>query len=74
MPNNERKDIIMWTYVYPIEKQTLILKMIERGVFFCNKRLNIVYPNEENVLMLPNHERKGDYYVNLCSSKSIIEH
>ena len=58
----------MWIRVYPIEKQNLILIMVERDVFFCNQRLNIIYPNEGNVLMVPNHERTGDYYVNLCFS------
>ena len=70
----KRKEFIMWIRVYQIEKWTLILKMVERDVFFWNQRLNIIYPNEENVLMVPNHKRKGDYYVNLCLSKSMNEH
>ena len=32
--------------------------------FLRNQRLNIVYPDEENAFMVPNHEKKGDYYAN----------
>ena len=64
----------MWIRVYPTEKLTLFLKMVEKEVFFWNQRLNIIYPNEENVLMVPNHERKGDYYVNLCLSELMNEY
>ena len=70
----KRKEIIMWIHVYPIGKVTLILKMVEREVFFWNQRLNVIYPNEENVLMVLNQERKGDYYVNQCLSKLMNWH
>ena len=60
----KRKEIIMWIHVYPIEKGTLIRKMVEGDVFFWNHRLNIIYSNEENVYMMPNHERNEDYSVN----------
>ena len=33
----------------------------------------IIYPNEENVFVVPNHEKKGDYYVNPCQSQLKIE-
>ena len=54
----------MWICVYPIEKQTLVQKMVERDVFLMNQSMNIIYPNEDNAFVVPNHERKGDYYVN----------
>ena len=66
----KKKEIILWICVYPTEKWTLIPIMVERDVFFWNQRLHIIYPNEENILMVPNHERKGDYYVNWHLSKS----
>ena len=47
-----------------IERRTLILKMVEREVFLMKSKFNISYPNEENVFMVPYHEKKGDYYVN----------
>ena len=30
----------------------------------ANQGINIMYPNEENVVMVPNHEYNGDYYEN----------
>ena len=54
-----------------INARALILKMVEKEVFFMKPSINIVYPNKENVFMMPNHEKKGDYYVNLYLSKSI---
>ena len=32
--------------------------------------MNIVYPNEENMLMMPNQEKNGDNYENPCSTFS----
>ena len=48
----------------PINRRTLIPKMVEREVFLWNQSTNIIYPNEENVFLVPNHDKKGDYYVN----------
>ena len=44
--------------------------MAIREVFLMKPKHNIIYPNEENVFMMPNHEKKGDYYMNSCLSKS----
>ena len=38
--------------------------MVEREVFPMKQSVNIIYPNKENVLMVPNHEKNEDYYVN----------
>ena len=27
-------------------------------------KIDIIYPNDENVIRVPNHEKNGDYYVN----------
>ena len=43
-------------------------------VFLRNQSMNIVYPNEGNVFMEPNREKKGDCYVNSYLSKSMNEH
>ena len=32
--------------------------------FLWNQSINIIYPNEKNVFIVPNHEKKMDYYVN----------
>ena len=33
-----------------------------------NQTINIIYPNERIMFMVPNHEMKRYYYVNLCLS------
>ena len=38
--------------------------MVEIEAFILNQSINIISPNEEIAFMVPNHERKGDYYVN----------
>ena len=50
----------------PIERQISILKMVKKEVFLIKPNHHIIYPNEENVFMVPNHENKGDYYMNPC--------
>ena len=37
-PIIKRKEIIMWIRVYPIEKWTLFLKMVERDVFLMKPK------------------------------------
>ena len=41
--------------------------MVERVGFLMKPKHHIIYPIEENVFMIPNHEKKRDYYVNQCS-------
>ena len=52
-----------------INKQTLILKNGERKSFLTKPKYQFIYPNEQNKFMVPNLEKKGDYYLNLCLSK-----
>ena len=44
-------------------------KWWEEKFLLGNQSINIVYPNEENEFMVPYHEKKGDYYANLCLSQ-----
>ena len=37
--------------------------------FLRNQSINIIYPNVENVFVVPNQQKKGDYRVNLCYSQ-----
>ena len=30
----------------------------------CKSRINIMYPNMENMITVPNHKKNGDYYEN----------
>ena len=39
--------------------------MVEIKVFPMRPKHQYHYPNEEIVFMVPNHEKKGDYHVNL---------
>ena len=57
-----------------IDEQTLMLKIVEKKVFLMKPKHQFIYPNEENVFMVPNREMKGDYNVNLCLSKLENEH
>ena len=40
------------------DRWTLILKMVGKKFFLWNQSINIIYPCEENVLMVPSHERE----------------
>ena len=57
-----------------IGRHTLIPKKVERKAFLWNQSINIIYPNKENVVMVPNLEKKGVYYVNPCLSQLTDEH
>ena len=46
------------------DRGTLILKNGGSEVILLKPKHQFVYPNKENTLMVPNHEKKGDYYVN----------
>ena len=37
----------------------ILRKMVERKAFVVKPSVNIVYPNKENVFMMPNHENNG---------------
>ena len=52
----------------PIERRTWILKTVENKFFLWNQSIQIVYHNKENAFMVPNHEKKGYYYMNPCLS------
>ena len=41
-------------------------KWWEEKLFLRNQSIKVIYPNEENEFMVPNHEIKRDYYVNPC--------
>ena len=39
--------------------------MVGSEVFLKKSKHQFIYPSEENMFMVPDHEKKGDYYVNL---------
>ena len=38
--------------------------MVDRKAFRENQSINMLYHNEENVFIAPNHQENGDYYEN----------
>ena len=48
-------------------------KIAEREAFLANPNINIVYPNEQNMFMVPNHKKNEDYYENLHVSHLMDE-
>ena len=64
-PNKKNEFAMTKSMFISIEKETSILrKMVERKLFLRNQSINIIYPNYENEFMVPNHEKKRDYYEN----------
>ena len=58
-------EITIWIHVYPNWNTHFNSKIGNKRSFsFQTKASNIINPNVENVFMTPNHEKKGDYYVN----------
>ena len=49
-PIIKRKEIIMWIHVYPIEKWTLILQMVEIDIFPMKPKLQFIYPCRHLIL------------------------
>ena len=44
-------------------------KMLGKEVFLKKPKHQFIYPIEENEFMVPNHEKRGDYYVTPCLSQ-----
>ena len=53
----------------PIKRRTSILKMIEREVFPIKPKHQYHLSLWRNVFTVPNHEKKGNCYVNRCLSQ-----
>ena len=65
MPSHGKKKIVTWIHVCH-NWQTNIDSKKSGGkkAFLWNQSINVIYSNKENVFMMPNHEKKLDYYVN----------
>ena len=63
----KERRLLCQSMFFLIERRTLILKMVIREVFVMKPK-HIINPNKENVFLMPNHEKKRDYYVNPCFS------
>ena len=59
----------MWIHVYP----NWNIRFNNEKLFLWNQSINVIYPNKKNEFMVPHHEKKGDYYVNLYLSQFIDE-
>ena len=51
----KEKRLLCKSMFLPIERWTLILKMVERKVFPLKPKAKFIYPNEENEFLVPNH-------------------
>ena len=47
--------------------------MVGNENFLMKPKHNVIYPNEENVFVVPNHEKKRDNYINPFLSQLIDE-
>ena len=65
-PIMERKEIIMSISVCPDLWLNINSKSGRKKVFLTKAKHQFIYPNKENAFMVPNHEKKEDYYMNLC--------
>ena len=66
----KEKRLLCASMFITINEWTLIPKNYwKEKIFLWNQSVNAIYPNKENVFTVPNHERKGDYYANLCLSQ-----
>ena len=70
----KRKEILRESTFIQIEKWTLILQIVEGDVFPLRPKLQYHLSQWGECVMVPNHERKADYYVNSGLSKSTNEH
>ena len=59
--NKKKKEIIMSIQVCLIPLQG---KWWKEKLFLPNQGSNIVYLNVENMIVMPNHKKNGDYYEN----------
>ena len=52
--------------VYPIWWTFILMKKVEKKLLLQNQSINMLYPYEKNVCIVPNNEKNGDYYQNPC--------
>ena len=70
VPNHEkRRRLLCESMFIPIDKMNFNSKeWWKEKLFLWNQSINAIYPKEENKLMVPNLEKKENYYVNPCLS------
>ena len=51
----KEKRLLSKSVFTPIERWTLILKIIESEVFLMKPKHRFIYPNQKNEFMVPNH-------------------
>ena len=74
-PIMKRTETIMWLHVYPNWKTNFNSNNGGKRSFSYEIKASISFiPIWRMCLLVPNHETKGDYYTNLCLSKSTAEH
>ena len=71
--SRKEKRLLCESMFVPTDKKNLTIKNDGKKSFSYETDINVIYPNEDNEFMVPNHEKKGDYYMNLCLSQLINE-
>ena len=57
--NMKRKEIVMWIHACRNWHMNFdSRKWLKAKLFFWIESINVIYPNEENEFMVPNHEKK----------------
>ena len=73
-PIMERKENIMWiSFCHNRQTNFDSKKWCKEKFFLLNQSINVIYPSVENEFMVPNLEKKRDYYVNQCLPQLINE-
>ena len=69
-PIMKKKVIILWIYVYPNWNTNFNSKIGNKRSFSYETKASIsLIPSRRMCLTIPNHEEKGDYYMNPCLSQ-----
>ena len=70
MPNHEMKgDCYVNPCLSQVKDVLQFSKLVIREAFLTKQSIDIINRKEDNVFMMPNHEKKEDYYVNQCLSQ-----
>ena len=74
-PNHEKKGEYSVNPCLSQLKAELRFKNWQKEEFFLqNQSIRSIYPKNEYVIMVPNHEKRRDYHVNQCLSQLKDEH
>ena len=68
-----KMEIIIWIYVCPNWHMKFDYKNSGKWSFFMKPKHQFIYPNEEDEFVVPNHEKKRDFFANPSLSQLTYE-